>query len=200
MSQFSRRSLITAGSGLSLAATLGFARPVLAQSDNMMAHPETAVGDAYSIMASMPDLTSWVTLIDAGGLQAQARAPVPYTIFPVTNAVFDANPQIAKQLLGYLSQSGTHNAQDAFPDTTLIVKLVRSHVLRGKHFPSEMESKKVTVTTVAGTPMTIDATTSPVAISWTSAANGRTASAQLVDPPIVCSNAVIYVINNLEYS
>lgn len=194
MSQFSRRTLITAGSGLTLAAAIGLVRPARAQQG------ELVMGDGYSVMASDERLTTWVQLIDAGGLQAYARAPRPYTTFPVTDSVFAKNPEIVKQLLGYLYSSGTHNAQDAFPDTSTIVKLVRSHVVPGKHYANEVMGKTMTVTSVAGTPIMVDGTDpSAVKVTWTSAANGKPLSARLVDAPITCTNAVIYIVDAVEW-
>ncbi len=194
MSQISRRNLITAGSGITLAAAIGLVRPALAQQG------EIVMGDGYSVMASDERLTTWVQLIDAGGLQAYARAPRPYTVFPVTDSVFAQNPQIVKQLLGYLYSSGTHNSQDAFPDTTTIVKLVRSHVVAGKHYANEVMGKNITVQTIAGTPLHIDGTNpGAVKITWESAANGKSLSAHLVDAPITCTNAVIYIVDAVEW-
>lgn len=200
MSQISRRSLLTAGSGLSLAAATTMVRPVKAQTiDPMMSQAQTVPGDAFSVMSSIPELTTWVQLVSAGGLEAQARAPVPFTIFPVTNHVWDQHPDYVKKLLGYLyTTGGRSGGQDVFPDNSLIVRLVRSHVVRGKHYANEMMGKKVTVTTVAGTPLTVDATVSPVVISWNSAYTGAGIQARLTLPPITCYNAVIYPIDNAE--
>lgn len=194
MSQISRRNLITAGSGITLAAAIGLVRPAWAQQGTVV------MGDAYSVMASDDRLTTWTQLIDAGGLQAYARAPRPYTTFPTSDAVFAQNPAIVKQLLGYLYSTGTHNSQDAFPDTTTIVKLVRSHVVAGKHYSPEVMGKKITVQSIAGTPIEVDGTNpKAVKVTWTSAANGKALSATLVDDPITCTNAVIYIVDAVEW-
>ena len=134
-------------------------------------------------------------------MQSYARAARPYTIFPVTDAVFSRNPEIVKQLLGYLYSTGSHNSQDAFPDTATIVKLVRSHAVAGKHYFAEMAGKSSTLTSIAGTPIQVDATiTGGVKVSWTSAANGKPLSANLVDQPITCTNAVIYIVDAVEWN
>jgi uncharacterized surface protein with fasciclin (FAS1) repeats len=194
MTQISRRNIMTVGSGLTLAGLLGLARPARADDMGMV-----VAEDGYSYMASDPNLTTWVQLIDAGGLQGFARAATPYTVFPATDAAFDEFPGLMKDLLGYQMETGSHNAQSAFPDTSRIVKLVRSHVVAGKHYPGDMMGKTTTVTTVAGTPLQIDATDpKAVKISWTSSASGEPLSATLVDQPITCVNAVIYPINHIE--
>jgi uncharacterized surface protein with fasciclin (FAS1) repeats len=182
---------------LVLAAATGLSRPSFAQ-DAMMG--ETYQVDAFSYMQDDPDLTTWVQLITAGGLEQAARSVAPYTTFPATDQAFSAFPGIMKQLLGYQSTTGgAHTSMQAFPDTTKIVELVRSHVVRGKHYPKEVMGKKVTVESVAGSPVTVDATnTSDVTVSWTSAANGHALVAQVLGPPITCSNAVIYKINKIE--
>jgi len=59
--------------------------------------------------------------------------------------------------------------------------------------------KKITVTTVAGTPLEIDATDPhAVKLSWNSAGNGEPLTATLDEPPVTCVNAVIYPINKIE--
>lgn len=186
---FSRRNLIKAGAGLSVVPALGLTVPAQAQ---------TVAADALSAMASDPRLTLWVQLIAAGGLEASARASTPYTVFPASDAAFAKYPAITKDLLGYLYETGTRNGATAFPDSSKIVKLVRSHVVAGKHFPSEMMGGKITVTSVAGTPITFDGTTKPVTISWTSVDNGKSMHATLVDQPIIATNAVIYVLDDID--
>ncbi len=192
MSQFSRRNVMAAGSGLTLAGLIGLVRPAWAQEGR------TYAGDGYSFMAANPRLTTWVQLIDAGGLQGYARADI-YTVFPAADSAFAQFPGMVKDLLGYQYTTGTHNAADAFPDTSKIVKLVRSHAVNGKHYPNEVMGKKITVESMAGTPIAIDGTDpNAVKVTWTSAANGETLSASLVNTPITCTNAVIYIVDTIE--
>ncbi len=71
--------------------------------------------------------------------------------------------------------------------------------MNGKHYPDEVMGKKVSVTSMAGTPILVDGTDpSAVKVTWTSAANGQTMSAALVNAPISCSNAVVYVVDTIE--
>jgi uncharacterized surface protein with fasciclin (FAS1) repeats len=159
----------------------------------------TVAEDGYSYMSSDPNLTTWVQLIDAGGLQQYARGAAPYTVFPASDQAFAAFPDMVKSLLGYQYSLGQRNGQNVFPDTSTIVKLVRSHVIAGKHYPTEVMGKVITVTSVAGTPVKVDGTDpSAVTVSWTSAAGGGNLSAKLIEPPVTCVNAVIYVVNSIE--
>lgn len=184
MSLLSRRTMFKATAGAALVPVLsGLIRPAAAQ---------TIMSDGYSVLAADERFTTWVQLIDAGGLQAYARAPTPYTVLAVTDAAFAKSPGIVKDLLGYQQESGSHNDADAFPDTSKIVKFVRSHVIKGKHFPNEVMGKKVTVTSVAGTPITIDGTMTPVSVTWRSVDTHNLVTAQITEAPIVAINAVIY--------
>ena len=194
MSQFSRRNLITAGSSLTLAAAIGLVRPAFAQEQGDM-----IMADAFSVMSADPRLTTWTQLISAGGLESYARAPRPFTMLPAADTAFAQFPGMVKQLLGYQYQTGSHNSADAFPDTSRIVKVVRTHTINGKHFANEVMGKKLTVTSVAGTPVIVDGTNpAAVRVTWQSAANGQTMSANIVDAPIVCTNAVLYIVDVIE--
>ena len=195
MSPTTRRNLVTTGSGLALVGTLGLRRPAFAQGQQ----GTTVDADAYSFMSSDPRLTTWVQLIAAGGQERYARASTPYTMFPATDAAFAEIPAFVKGLLAYQSSTGTHNAEDAFPDTSKIVELVRSHVVRGVHYPRDAMGRKITVTTIAGTQLEVDGRDpNAVRLSWASAANGQALSARLVDRPITCSNAVLYIVDHIE--
>ena len=184
MSLFSRRTMFKATAGAALVPVLGrLVRPAVAQS---------FMADGYSVLAADERFTTWVQLIDAGGLQSYARAPTPYTVLAVTDTGFSKYSGIVKDLLGYQYQSGSHNDADAFPDTSKIVKFVRSHIIKGKHFPNEVMGKKVTVTSVAGTPIMIDGTTTPITVTWKSVDTGKSLTAQITQAPLVAINAVIY--------
>lgn len=199
MTKFPRRNILTAGSGLMLAAAAGLSRPSFAQD---MASGDKVGVDAYSYMLSNPDLTTWLQLITAGGLEQGARGGAPFTQLPASDDAFSAFPFIVKQLLGYQQGGGSgvgKSTMQAFPDTSLIVKLVRSHTIRGLHYPGEVMGKKVTVDSLAGTPITIDATNpQAVQVSWASAANGQPLTTQVTAPPVICTNAVLYITNKIE--
>lgn len=195
MSHISRRRIMTAGSGLSLAAAVGLVRPAQAQEMGRV-----VAADAYSYMLQDPQLTTWVQLIAAGGMENAARTAI-YTVFPAADSAFAQFPGMVQDLLGYQTSGvgRSSGGQTAFPDTTKIVKLVRSHVIAGKHFASEVMGKKVTLTTIAGTELDVDATNpNAVQLHWVSAANGQPLDATLAEPPVTCVNAVIYVISKIN--
>ena len=185
-----RSSLALAGGAMSLLPGLSLSRRANAG--------ETIVGDAYTVALSDPRLSTWARLIDAGGLQAYARAATPFTVFPASDAAFAGYPHLIQDLLGYQSMTGSHNDAAAFPDTSKIVALVRSHVVAGKHMPAECAGKSMSVTTLAGTPLVVDGTQTPAQVTWTSVVLGHPLTASLVSRPIVCSNAVIYILDRID--
>ena len=192
MSHISRRNIMTAGSGLTLAAAIGLVRPAWA------AEMGTVVeADAYSYMLQNPQLSTWVQLINAGGMVDAARTAI-YTVAPAADSAFAQYPGLVNRLLGYTSATGT-GSRSPFPDTSKIVELVRSHVVAGKHFPGEVMGKTVTFTSVAGTPIQVDGTNpKAVKLTWTSAAlNGQPLTATLTAPPVITTNAVIYIIDTV---
>ncbi len=196
MPYLSRSTLLAAAFGLGLAATGTLANPARAAQDGEMGRVVAA--DAYSYMVQDPQLSVWTQMIGAGGLENAARTAV-YTVFPAADSAFAQFPDIAPSLLGYQMNTGTHNAQSAFPDTSRIVKLVRSHAVAGKVFVSDLMGKKVTLTTIAGTELDIDATNpEAVKLHWVSAANGQPLDATLAAPPVTTTNAVIYVIDKIN--
>ena len=189
MYHFSRRLVFKAAAGVALAPVLGgLTRPAAAQ---------TFMGDAYSVMAADERFTTWVRLIDAGGLQSSARSPNPYTVLAITETGFAKFPQVVQDLLGYQQQAGSHNDSNVFPDTSKIVRLVRSHVIRGKHLLAEMQAKNVSFTTVAGTPLTIEGEKMPLTATWHSQATQSGLTAVIPDVPLVAINAVIYPIDDV---
>ena len=186
---FSRRLVFKAAASAALVPALGgLARPAAAQ---------TFMGDGYSVMAADERFTTWVRLVDAGGLQSAARAPTPYTVLAVTDTAFAKFPQVVQNLLGYQTQAGSHNDANVFPDTSQIVRLLRSHVIAGKHLLAEMEGKNVTFTTVAGTPLTIEGSKMPLTATWHSQSTQSNLVALIPAEPLVAINAVIYPIDSI---
>ena len=183
-----RRRVVTLLGGGALATTLLRAGRAQAQSD----------ADAYAVMASDPRLTIWTRLIDAGGLQSYARAAAPYTIFAASDDAFGGHPDVVETLLGYQSSTSGRRGQSMFPDTSRIVRLVRSHVTAGRHALSEMRGRRLTVRTLAGTPLVIDGARAPVALSWHSLNTGQNFHARLLGQPLESSNATIFVLDAVD--
>ncbi len=67
------------------------------------------------------------------------------------------------------------------------------------HYPADVMGKRITVTTIAGTPLEVDGTDpAAVRLSWTAAGNGQPLGARLVGEPVTCSNAVVYIVDHIE--
>ena len=155
--------------------------------------PQTAMIDAWSFFEADERFVTWARLILAGGLRDYTRAPTPFTVFPPTEAAFAQFPEVVKYLLGYQSV-GASNSGLPFPDTSKIVKTVRSHTLAGRHPPSEMLGR-VSLKSLAGTDVIVDGSKSPVTITWKSVVNKKTLSARITHDPIIALNAVIYPVD-----
>ncbi len=182
MLETTRRTLIAAAPlGLGLAAFLPPARPARGQS--------TAQMDGFTVMASDPRFRTWVSLIQASGLAPSARGATPYTVFAPTEAAFSHYPTLRQDLLP--------SSANSFPDTGNLIRLVRAHVLYGLHPMSEFQGRRVTVRSVAGTPITVDGTASgPVMVSWSTPNRGE-ATAHLTQAPLQASNAAIYPLDDV---
>ena len=193
MSHLSRRTLFQVSAGAALLPAMGVLRSASAQ--GMVV--QDVMTDAYSYFASNAQFTTWVRLIAAGGLEGGARGATQFTVFAPTDDALAKYPQVA-ELLSYQTQVGPRS-NNIFPDTSKIVKLVRSHVVLGKHFPKEAETNKgvMTVNSLAGTPITVDTTKTPVTVTWQSAVTGSALTAGLTGTPINTFNAVIYPVDSI---
>jgi uncharacterized surface protein with fasciclin (FAS1) repeats len=193
MSHFSRRMMFQVSAGAALLPVMGVLRSASAAMT-----VEDVMTDAYSYFAANEDFTIWTRLIAAGGLEAGARGATQFTVFAPTDAAFAGHPEVT-DLLSYQNSTGK-NGLNLFPDTSKIVKLVRSHVVLGKHFPKEADTNKgvMTVKSLAGTPITVDTSVTPVAVTWENVLSGGKVSAQLTGTPVNCFNAVIYPVNAID--
>ena len=184
MVETTRRTLIAAAPlGLGL-ATLSLlpARRALAQ----------VAPDGFTVMASDPRFRTWVSIVQASGLAPYARGATPYTVFAPTEAAFNRYPTMRQEFL----PSGANS----FPDTSNLIRLVRTHVMYGLHPKSELEGHRVTVRSVAGTPITVDGSNpQAIAVTWTSPGRGE-GTAHLTAAPIQASNAIIYPIDDVILS
>lgn len=189
MSHISRRTLFQVSAGLGLLPAMGVLRSASAQ--GMVV--QDVMTDAYSYFAANEQFTTWTRLISAGGLEAGARGATQFTTFAPTDAAFDKYPQV-NDLLSYQQSTG-RNGLNLFPDTSKIVKLVRSHVVLGKHFPKEATGGVMQVTSLAGTPIIVDTSKHPVTVTWNSAVSGQTLVANITLPPVNTFNAVIYPVD-----
>lgn len=194
MSHLSRRTLFQVSAGAAMVPVMGVLRSASAEEVVV----QDVMTDAYSYFASNEQFTTWIRLIAAGGLEAGARGATQFTVFAPTDDAFSKYPQVA-DLLSYQTQVG-RSGNNLFPDTSKIVKLVRSHVVLGKHFPKEAlaTSGVMTVNTLAGTPIVVDTSKRPVTVTWNSAVSGSALTANLTSTPINTFNAVIYPVNAIN--
>ena len=188
MSHLTRRTLFQVSAGAALLPAMGVLRSASAQ---MVV--QDVMTDAYSYFASNAQFTTWVRLIAAGGLEQGARGATQFTVFAPTDDALDKYPQIA-ELLSYQNQVGPRG-NNIFPDTSKIVKLVRSHVVLGKHFPKEATGGRMTVNSLAGTPISVDTSKTPAVVTWNSAVTGSALAASLTGSPVNTFNAVIYPVD-----
>lgn len=137
--------------------------------------------NAATAMASDPSLSEWTYIVGQAGLTT-AAATNTVTVFAVTNEGFD---QINAVWHGALKTPGATGA----PNFQRMQELVRSQAVFGLHAPSEFAGKNVTLTSVAGTPITIDGT---VAGKLTITMEHAVGSVE--GTPITTSQAVIYPI------
>jgi uncharacterized surface protein with fasciclin (FAS1) repeats len=143
---------------------------------------------ALAMMTADPRFSEWVQVLEFAGL-TQYAIDSRFTAFVPTNTAFSKFPGILDTLLKGRGR--------AFPDSTVPVQFVRSHVVLDLHPLSEFAGKKATVTAVSGNPITVDGTQNGIfTVTWQSL-NGTLASAQMTDSPLLASNAIIYPVDRV---
>jgi uncharacterized surface protein with fasciclin (FAS1) repeats len=150
--------------------------------------PPPSGTDAWTIISSDPQFSDATTLFKYAGLTQYVQND-SFTAFIPTNAAFDKNPGILSVLMP--------GRNKAFPDTTLTVNFIRSHAILDMHPLSEFSGRTVTLTAISGNPITIDGSQpGTYVITWVSV-KSKTATARVVDAPIVTANALIYPVDNV---
>jgi uncharacterized surface protein with fasciclin (FAS1) repeats len=140
--------------------------------------------DALSMMTSDARFSDWVQLLEYTGLAQYAAGDQPFTAFIPTNKAFSKYPQVLAEVLRPRTR--------AFPDTTLQVQFVRSHVVLDIHPLTQVEGAPVALTSIAGNSIVIRPQQAGVYdVRWTSI-NSMLASAIISGSPIRASNAIIY--------
>lgn len=195
MSHLSRRTLFQVSAGAALIPAMG----VLRASAAVMVAQEMAT-DFWTFLNADARFTIWVRLIAASGLESGARSATQFTTFVPTDDALSAVPAI-QQLLAYQDKIGSRqSASNFFPDTSKIVSLIRSHVVMGKHLPSEATGGVMTVNSLDGTPVTVDTGKHPATVSWKSVVTGQSLVAALTDTPVNTINAVIYPVDAIGFA
>lgn len=144
-------------------------------------------------LVSTPELTRFAALVQQSGLAPQVSNGT-LTVFAPTNAALNGIASVTQMLA---SQSN-----NASPDFPRLQTLVRAHLVSGRHPQSEMMGK-VTLSTLAGTSIAIDGTTTRrIVLSATAAAGINLSGMQLMSnvfvagPVLECDNGFVYPINN----
>jgi len=127
---------------------------------------ETAMGDEQ--------FSTLVTAIEAAGLVETLQGEGPFTVFAPTNEAFEALP--AGTLESLLDEDNKGQLQ----------AVLTYHVVAGEYMSSDLAGQEVSVETVQGSPVAIDAT------------DGVTVGgATVIKADIKTSNGVIHVIDQV---
>ncbi|MCB8882768.1 hypothetical protein ACELLULO517_21160 [Acidisoma cellulosilytica] len=168
--RFFRRNLSRTFAVAIVTAGLGLAGQGAAQAQN-----------AATAMASNPDLSQWSYIVGQAGLK-MAAATNPVTVFALTDKGFNDINAVWHGALKTPGASGSPNYQK-------MQQLVRSQAILGLHPPSEFDGKKVTLTSVAGTPITVDGT-----VQGKLTVEMKYATGAVSGMPMVSDQSVIYPI------
>jgi uncharacterized surface protein with fasciclin (FAS1) repeats len=137
-----------------------------------MAHKEPNVVD---IAASNPDFSTLVTAVKAAGLVDTLKGPGPFTVFAPTNEAFAKLPK------------GTVETLLKPENKAKLVAVLTYHVVPGRVTSADLAGKRVSVATVEGQKIHIDARHGKVMV------NGAT----VTQADIMASNGVIHVIDKV---
>lgn len=130
--------------------------------------------DIVDIAASNPDFSTLVTAIKAAGLTETLKGKGPYTVFAPTNEAFAKLP---KGTLAMLLKP---------QNKAKLVKVLTYHVVPGKVTSDQLAGKTMSVATVEGQKLHIDARKGV-----------KVNGADVVKADIMASNGVIHVINKV---
>jgi uncharacterized surface protein with fasciclin (FAS1) repeats len=180
-----RKALIT--------ASIGTATILLAKASS--AQTSAVEPSALQILQQHPEFSDWLRTLQFAGLSQYADTKPDFTAFVTTNAAFHKYPDVLAEVLRNNNTMGRD-----FPDTTLQVSFIRSHIIRDLHRLSESNGKISVLTSLTGTPITIDGTVpGSYIVTWVSL-DQRVATTTLADNPIVANNALIYPVLSLNLS
>ena len=154
---------------------------VLATGLGLVASPPVHAQNAVTLLQSNPEMSEWLHIVQLAGLVPAGSTNV-VTVFALTNDGFD---KLNAMWRGQLRPQGANKSVNY----QLLQRIVRTQAVLGIHPPSEFSGKMTHLTSVAGTPITVDGT----------AANGLTttmayATGHVTGAPMTSSEAVIYPI------
>lgn len=196
MVQMTRRSTLITGMAVPLAVAMGAGVARAASGSLAPGSVDTVSANALTVMATDPRLTQWMQLIRAAHMENSCSAAHPYTVFPLTDASFDAVPNLMPAMMPWQSAPSPTKAA-AFGDTSRITAFVRRHVVEGRIDPSRFAGKSLRLTSLDGQTVEIDGHGGVTRVTWQSAVDGRKRTATLDGQPISTLNAMIYVLSNV---
>lgn len=133
-----KRTIMQTVAAATIATGVGLSAPAHAQ-------------NAVTLTASDSGLSQWAHLVQIAGLTPAAQTN-NVTVFAITNEGFDSVNKVYSNALMSPGAMGS-------PNFMRIQLVVMSQAVLGLHPMSEFEGKKVTLTSVAGTPLVVDGTT-----------------------------------------
>ena len=156
---------------LGVAACSNSMKPTEAMQPAAMAKPADIVDTAVSA----GQFNTLVTAVKAAGLVDTLKSPGPLTVFAPTDAAFAKLP------------AGTVDALLKPENKAKLVAILTYHVVPGDIMSSDIAGKRMSVKTVQGQNLTVDATSSPVMVN----------NAKVIKADVVASNGVIHVIDTV---
>jgi uncharacterized surface protein with fasciclin (FAS1) repeats len=164
-----------------------------------IAAPRAQAASVADTLASVPQFSKLVHLIQQAGLTESLRSSNRVTMFAPTDAAFGNVPQ------SMLDQLAPQASQQT-PSQSKLPTLIRIHLLNGEYVPAQFAGRAVTVVDEAGTQLQIDGrqpgqltiVTVPVGAGGPNIAGLATSrTAHVVAPPIQADNGLIYPIDNV---
>ena len=128
--------------------------------------------DIVDIAASNPDFSTLVAAVSAAGLVDTLKSDGPFTVFAPTNAAFDALP------------AGTVETLLLPENKDQLVSILTYHVVPGAVTSDQLAGQRLSVATVQGSNVHIDATDGV-----------KVDGANVVAADIIATNGVIHVID-----
>lgn len=184
--------------GSKIRASLGAAVLAGALALPPVARAQQVEAPLYDLLASEARFQTTTTLFNISGLVERARGPLTFTIFAPTEAAWADRSGVKGELLAYMSAVGRSDANDPFPDTSRIIRVIRSWTIRGVHPLSEFAGKTVTLTNLDGLPIVIDGTGGQLSATFTSTVDRQPLKVNVELPPMIATNGIIYPTDNVS--
>ncbi|MBW4706611.1 fasciclin domain-containing protein [Roseobacter sp. YSTF-M11] len=141
--------------------------------------PADQGSDIVDIAAANGNFTTLVAAVQAAGLEDTLRSPGPFTVFAPTDAAFAALP------------AGTVDSLLLPENKDTLVSILTYHVVPGSVTSDQLLDQKLSVATVQGQNVNIDATGGKYG------ATVRVNDANVTSADILATNGVIHVIDKV---